>query len=426
MNIADAINEMPVIDNHSHAGFMEAIVGTPLDLEDMLNIFAKADIQSLMPDEEFREILRNPDGFQPHQEELKKYQEARVNTVYDRLQLHAYRELHGHQGESVIGPDGEALSHVIREHRKKGMEATYEEIFRRSNIERALVNDTVLLVHLPEKISWIPYIDQFVFIKDNTLYRKMRFQLERTISRYETSLVNTKKALGADPTTFKQFLEFIDAALRYFRQSGCPAMKLHCAYVRSLRFEEVTQSKAQELYKASELTHEEYTELQDFLMRFSLQRCLEHNLPVQVHAAMGGPTPGLILSNANCCNLQNLFLDDRLRQLRFVILHGGYPFFREAGYFACNYANVYLDFSWLTFFFQSALTRILEELLELVPYKKLLFATDAWTPELYWCGVTNGKRILTQVLERGNWSERISKIIAHSILYDNAKQLYRL
>lgn len=426
MDLTDAINEMWVIDNHSHAGFMETIVGTPLELEDMLNIFPKADLQSYMPDAAFREVIRRPGGFEPFKKELQSYQENRVNTAYERFQIQAYRELYGHQGESVTGPEGEALSQVIRDQRKKGMVTTYQEIFQRSKIEHALVNDYELHVRIPQSILWVPYIDQFVFIKDNTPYRKTRFQLERCIERYETSLMNTKKALRADPTTFPQFLEFIDAALAYFRQSGCPAMKLHCGYVRSLKFEDVPRKRAQVLYYAAKLSPAEYAELQDFLMRFSLQRCNDQGLPVQVHAAMGGPTPGLLLNNANCCNLQNLFLDDQLRQLRFVILHGGYPFFREAGYFASNYANVYLDFSWLTFFFQSALERILEEWLELIPYTKLLFGTDAWTPELYWCGVNNGKRVLARVLEKGPWGEKMSLKMARAILHDNAARIYTL
>jgi uncharacterized protein len=338
--------------------------------------------------------------------------------------VEAYRDFYGHRGGSVLGSEGVALAQAIREQRSQGREANYEMAFAKSRIERALVNDVELHLDLPRFVSWVPYLDQFVFVKDNACYRDERYQLARAMVRYETALASSKMALGVDPRTLEDFLEFVDAALGRFREIGCPAMKVHCGYVRSLRFEDVPRSTAERLFQKENLSKEEYEILQDFLMRFAMKRCGVHGLPVLVHAAMGGPMPGLILSNANCANLQNLFLDDEFRLVRFVILHGGYPFFREAGYLASTHINVYLDFSWLTFFFQSTLERIIEEWLESVPYTKLIFGTDAWSPELHWCGVTFGKRTLARVLERGPWSEDLSLKMARAILRDNAARLY--
>jgi len=428
MNIYDVIVEMPVIDNHTHpkASFFASVDKSTLCLKDSVSLFSIADLQSQMKDLAFREILQTSHGIRDFEKELLNYQHARGNTAFERLQAEIRGELHSDQKEIKDGSAPGPSTRRSEPHHGKVSDMTYEAVFRQLNIKKALVNDTDLLLQIPGIVFWVPYLDQFIFIKDNTPYKRMRFQLERIIGRYEAALENTKRALGADPVTFSQFLEFIDSGLMYFKQLGCPAMKIHCAYARSLRFNPVSHSKAEILFEVPSLQPGEYKDLQDFLMRFSLERCIAHGLPVQIHTGMGGPSSGLFLSNANCCNLQDIFIDDELRQLKVVILHGGYPFFREAGYLASNYANVYLDFSWLSILFKSALVGFLEEWLDIVPYNKLLFGTDAWTPEHQCCGVINGKRALAQALKDELWGKKMAIEIARAVLYNNAAKLYGL
>jgi len=427
MSMYDTIAELPVVDNHTHplATFFTGVHKTAHMLQDRVSLFSMGHLKSRMPARDYCQITMNKKGFLEYEAELLEYQQFRENTATERLRAEAFRTLRRLKKEETENPPREISSPGSESGTAELHAISYENVFDLLHIKKALVNDNELTLNLPVTL-WVPYLDQFVFIKEyeHSIHRKDQ-QAQRT-DRYQTALQNTKQALSADPATFTQYLEFIDAALEHFKTLGCPAVKIHCAYVRSLNFEPVDRPKAQVLFNAPSLNRIEAKTVQDFMMRFSLERCLAHGLAVHVHTGIGGPSPGILLANSNCCHLQNLFLDDRLRQLTFVILHGGYPLWREAGFLASNYANVYLDFSWLTFLFESPLARFLEEWLDLVPYNKLLFGTDAWTPELQWCGVVNGKRMLAQTLDRGSWDKKTALRIARAILHDNAVRLYGL
>ena len=75
---------------------------------------------------------------------------------------------------------------------------------------------------------------------------------------------------------------------------------------------------------------------------------------------------------------------------RVVLLHGGYPFISQAGALAWHYPRVYLDFSVLPTLFTLPLARWLEEWIELLPRNKILFGTDASSPEEYYTASVNG------------------------------------
>jgi len=65
-----------------------------------------------------------------------------------------------------------------------------------------------------------------------------------------------------------------------------------------------------------------------------------------------------------------------------------------------------------------------------MPDSKILFGTDGWTPELFWVGIKNGRRVLRNSLERmiraGFYDVAEASEIAHSILYRNSCGVYKL
>jgi predicted TIM-barrel fold metal-dependent hydrolase len=72
-----------------------------------------------------------------------------------------------------------------------------------------------------------------------------------------------------------------------------------------------------------------------------------------------------------------MFNDETLRETNFVMLHGGWPFERQAGVMLIK-PNVYADFSAQTFLrSERALSQVLEEWLSWYP-EKVLFGTDAY------------------------------------------------
>ncbi len=132
--------------------------------------------------------------------------------------------------------------------------------------------------------------------------------------------------------------------------------------------------------------------------------------------------------------LEPLFNDPSLRKTKFVLLHGGWPFAREAAAMILK-PNVYLDFSmfmYLTYPVEGA--RAVRLYLESAP-EKVLFGTDAspfsntigWA-ETDWIGAHVAREelgiALTGMMHDGEINLDRAKQIGHLVLRENARQLY--
>src|SRR3954469_2600272 len=143
-------------------------------------------------------------------------------------------------------------------------------------------------------------------------------------------------------------------------------------------------------------------------------------LPVQVHCGFGDSD--LHLWRADPGYLKPLV--ERFRETPFVLLHC-YPFVREAGWLAHVYGNVWFDLS-LTIPHVARPAEALREALELAPFSKLMYASDAArTPELYYLGARWWREALAEVLSEAlppDEAEEAGRVI----LRENALALYRL
>jgi predicted TIM-barrel fold metal-dependent hydrolase len=166
----------------------------------------------------------------------------------------------------------------------------------------------------------------------------------------------------------------------------------------------------------------------DYLLRAALEEAAAAELPVQFHVAFGDDDADL--RAANPLQMRALLSDPAFRRVPFVLLHC-YPYVREAGYLAALYAHVYIDVSLTVPLTAHGCTAAFSEALELAPYSKLLFATDAHSlPELFYVGALHGRHGLAQALERLVADDILSAAqaerAAQAILGGNAERLYRL
>jgi uncharacterized protein len=138
---------------------------------------------------------------------------------------------------------------------------------------------------------------------------------------------------------------------------------------------------------------------------------------VQVHTGFGDADLSLPLARPGLLKP----LIERFGTTPFVLLHC-YPFVREAGWLAHVYPNVWFDLS-LTIPHVARPAAALLEALELAPFSKLLYASDAArTPELYFLGATWWREALAEALPALGEGEEA----ARAILRENALRLYRL
>ncbi|MDX8033681.1 amidohydrolase family protein [Lentzea sp. BCCO 10_0856] len=114
-----------------------------------------------------------------------------------------------------------------------------------------------------------------------------------------------------------------------------------------------------------------------------------------------------------------------------VLLLHNYPFHRQAGYLAQVFPHVFCDLGLATHGLGHQAPRVLAEALEIVPYGKFLFSSDAFgLPELYYLGALLFRRALSEFLSDGlrrdAFLEEDAHRIARLIASDNAARVYKL
>jgi len=161
-------------------------------------------------------------------------------------------------------------------------------------------------------------------------------------------------------------------------------------------------------------------------VRTGLLAALEANaaadepLPVQVHTGFGDADLSLPLARPGLLKP----LIERFPDTPFVLLHC-YPFVREAGWLAHVYGNVWFDLS-LTIPHVARPAEQLREALELAPFSKLLYASDAArTPELYFLAAKWWREALAEVLAEALPPDEAAQA-GRAILRENALALYGL
>ena len=162
------------------------------------------------------------------------------------------------------------------------------------------------------------------------------------------------------------------------------------------------------------------------LLRFGLYQGLRLGKPLQLHVGFGDRD----------CDLQRtnpLHLLEFLRNsgdTPVTLLHC-YPYEREAGYLAQAFNNVYLDGGLSINFLGARSAAFIARLLEMAPFRKILYSSDAFGPaELHYLGARlwrdGMRRVLGGFVEMGDWSEPDAVRVAELIASGNAARIYPL
>ncbi|WP_109471946.1 amidohydrolase family protein [Ornithinimicrobium cavernae] len=164
------------------------------------------------------------------------------------------------------------------------------------------------------------------------------------------------------------------------------------------------------------------------LIRAGWWEAIHRAVPIQLHVGYGDPDVDLHRTNP-------LLLSDLLRNARcsgasFLLLHC-YPFHREAGYLAHVFEHVYCDVGLAVNYTGAQSAQVIAESLELTPFHKALFSSDAWgAAELFHLGAVLFRRGLGEALERwaaaDGWPAEEQERIARMICSENARRVYGL
>jgi predicted TIM-barrel fold metal-dependent hydrolase len=164
------------------------------------------------------------------------------------------------------------------------------------------------------------------------------------------------------------------------------------------------------------------------LSRHLLWTAIDLGLPLQVHTGFGDPDQRLHRSNPAL--LTDFCAATAGSGTPILLLHC-YPYHRQGGYLASVHRHVYADVGLTLNHVGARAAAVLAETLELVPFGKLLYSSDAYgLAELYYLGAVQFRRALGTIL--GGWlgagdiTEPDADRYAALIGAGTARQVYRL
>lgn len=164
------------------------------------------------------------------------------------------------------------------------------------------------------------------------------------------------------------------------------------------------------------------------LHRFLAGQGIELGKPLQIHVGYGDAD--LDLPRADPTLLTAFLRATESRGVPILLLHN-YPFHRQAAYLAQVFGHVCCDLGLATHNVGRRAGAVLAELLELAPFGKVLFSTDACgLAELYYLGALLFRRALADFLDAaatdGDLAPADAARIATLIARANAHRVYRL
>ncbi|WP_152626940.1 amidohydrolase family protein, partial [Streptacidiphilus carbonis] len=159
------------------------------------------------------------------------------------------------------------------------------------------------------------------------------------------------------------------------------------------------------------------------LLRHLLWTAVDLGLPIQIHTGFGDPD--LTLHRADPSLLTDFIRAVEPHGTPLVLLHC-YPYHRQAAWLAQAFPHVYCDVGLTLSYTGPAAPRLLAETLELCPFGKVLFSTDAYgLPELHLVGATAFREAMTHWSEDAGLRPAEASRVADLIGAGNALRLYK-
>ncbi|MGH3976074.1 MAG: amidohydrolase family protein [Pseudonocardiaceae bacterium] len=242
------------------------------------------------------------------------------------------------------------------------------------------------------------------------------------------SVAEEAAASGVDATGFAdRFASLLDV-----RSARAVGLKSVIAYRYGLDFDPEPPSVGEVRSAAGQWLQRRETgesRLTDpVLLRHLLWAALECGLPLQFHVGYGDPD--LTLHRCDPSLMTDFLRRVQDRQVPVMLLHC-YPYHRTAGYLAHVFPHVYFDVGLAVNYTGARSRAIVAESLEVAPFGKVLFSSDAWGPaELHYLGAVLWRHAMASVLgewvESGEWSRADAERVVHMVGAGNAKRVYRL
>jgi len=401
--LLEQIDRIPIYDNHSHATF---------------------------PDDSDMDAMAAPPG----ESSVLRLRDDNPEFVAAAKALFAYpyNDFRPEHAQWLIDKKKTAEA--------SGSTAYWDGILDKMNIQTCLANRVALGPYLdPKRFHWVFFVDSFLFPFDNrdqaakngdmAVYLPLQ---EKVLKRYMK-----QEGLGGLPADLAGYENFVRQTLADNQKKGGVAMKFEAAYFRSLYFGDPPRASAEAIYAKFHTggvpSEDEYRTFQDYVFRVMIDQAGKLNLPVHFHSAVG-IGDYFNLTNGTPLNLENVLRDPRYKNVKFVLIHGGYPHTLEMIWLTAA-KNVYTDSSLVGYYvYPSELKNILKQWISLFP-EKIMFGSDAFpfndavgAEETFWLAAESARTAvaaaLAELVTEGAFTEARALELARMYLHDNAAKLY--
>ena len=398
------IDAIPMFDNHAHPGFADD---------------SDVDAMASPPDESSTLRVRedNPEF------------------------VAGAKALFGYPYDDFKAEHAKWLADKTKAAEQSGSTAYFDSLLDKLNVEVCLANRAMMAPYLdPKRYHWVFFGDSFFFPFDNAAQRASTPDMGVYVPLQEKMLSRFKKQEGVEglPSDLAGYEDFLRRTMADNQQKhGGVAIKFEAAYFRTLYFTDPPRAHAEAIYNKYRSggvpSADEYREFQDYIFRVILNQAEKLHLPVHVHSAVG-IGDYFSLTRGNVLNLENVLRDQRYKGVTFVLLHGGWPYEREAALLTAV-KNVYLDTSFQTeMLYPSQFKDVVKQMLTLFP-DKMMYGSDAFpfndalgAEESMWLAARTTRTALAaalaELVEEGAISEAKALELARGYLHDNAARLY--
>lgn len=239
------------------------------------------------------------------------------------------------------------------------------------------------------------------------------------------------------------YLKAVDTILERYKAQGCIGIKWHVmAYLRTNNFDHASFADAEKDFveillkpnrggtgSASSAGFLHMTNFQNFMIHYLIQKTIDYDWPIQIHAAQLGLSYGGRNCQSEIKHLTDLFV--RYPQARFDMLHCSWPFPRELHAMAHLFPHVYINPSWVELLSPELYKSMFKELLESIPLTKFFgCGPDQFDPIMSAAYADRTRDlwavILEQLITEGTLNEEDALFAAKQVLYENPTNYFRL
>jgi hypothetical protein len=401
--LSQKIEKIPIYDNHSHPGFADD---------------SDVDAMAAPPDESSTLRLRDD------------------NPEF----VTAAKALFGYPYDDFKPEHAKWLADRKKAAEAKGDVTYFDIILDKLNFDVCLANRAFMASYLdPKRFHWVFFGDSFFYPFDNRDQKASTPDMgvyiplqEKMLMRYKTQM-----NLGALPPVLADYDNFVRRTMEDNQKRGGVAIKFEAAYFRTLYFADPPKEKAAAIYAKYKdggiPTADEYRLFQDHVFRVMVEQAGKLKLPMHFHTAVG-IGDYFSLRQGNVLNLENVLRDPRYKDTVFVLVHGGWPYEKEAALLTAV-KNVYLDTSFQSeLLYPSQFKAVLKQLLTLYP-DKMMFGSDAFpfndalgAEESFWLAARTTRSALSaalaELVAEGAITEDKALELARLYLHDTAAKLY--